>query len=393
MNRTIRKFAQSTILAFGSAIALTACLDSNSSNNNGVIEQHAEKTFNQTLMTGSPWATTGVFLVTEGKVDKSTNFISDNAISSGTISSAQYHNGLFIFVFMSDYTTGSFNEDATIAAIKGVTAGTGTPSGFMYGDYEMIRDGQGNDIRRITNPSFNTSVVIDRIVTVATDDEFGYIFEKDGKTYYVEHKPYTQAYAGVTFPAALQDAVDAFFAVKYTTAKQVDYNLKVNSPWATTAIYLQVDDTADTSVNYISDPVISSGTISSAQYRDGKFIFLSMSDYTTGEFNETALVSSLTDVANGGSPAGFSFGDYKIIINGQDKAVRRITNASFAPTATIDRTITEASEDKFTYLMEKDGVKYYVEHKRYAQAFSEATYPKSLQTAVDATFTATTSAQ
>jgi len=383
MNKIIRKFAQITALVFINAIVLIGCNDNSS----------IEKSIDQTLMAGSPWVTTGVFLVDEGNVDKSINFIGDEAISSGTISSAQYHKGLFIFVFMSDYTTGSFNEDATIIAINGVTAGTGTPSNFMHGDYEMIRDGQGNDIRRITNPSFNTSVVIDRTVTVATDNEFGYIFEKDGKTYYVEHKSYAQAYTNVTFPAALQEAVDGFFVAKYTTAKRVDYTLKTNSPWATTAIYQQVDNEADTSVNYISDSTISSGTISSAQYRDGKFMFLGMSDYVTGSFDETTLVNSLTDVANGGSPAGFSFGDYEIILDDQDNVVRRITNASFAPTAIIDRTVTEANEDKFTYLMEKDGVKYYVEHKRYAHAFPQATYPKSLQTAVDITFTAITSAQ
>lgn len=393
MNKIMRKLTQIATLVFSSTIVLTGCLNSESTDDNSVIKPKAQTSLNQILMAGSPWATTGVFLVEESNVNKSTNFIDDETISSGTISSAQYRNGLFMFVFMSDYTMGSFDENASIAAINAVANGTGTPSGFMYGNYEMIRDGQGNDIRRITNPSFNTDAVIDRTVTVTTSDEFGYVFEKNDKTYYVEHKPYSQAYTEVTFPAALQEAINRFFTVKYTSEKQIDHALKTNSPWATTAIYMQVDGKADTSVNYISDATISSGTISSAQYRDGKFMFIGMSDYTMGKFDETALINSLMDVADNGSPVGFSFGDYEIILDDQDDTVRRITNASFAPTAIIDRTVTEASAVKFTYLMEKDGIKYYVEHERYADAFAGVTYSQALQTAVDVTFTAITSAQ
>jgi len=387
MNKIISKMTKIALLIFASTIALIGCFNSNNTDGDDVIQQN---NVDQMLITGSPWATTGVFLVEGGSVNKSINFIGDETISSGTISSAQYRNGMFMFVFMNDYVTGSFNEDVVIAAINDVTNGTGTPSGFMYGNYEIIRDGQGNEIRRITNPSFNIDVVIDRTVTVATNDEFGYVFEKDDATYYVEHKPYSQAYTDVTFPAALQVAIDRFFTIKYTSEKQVDYALKTNSPWVTTAIYLQVDGKADTSVNYISDTIISSGTISSAQYRDGKFIFLGMSDYITGEFNEIALVNSLMDVVNDGSPVGFSFGDYEIILDNQNNTVRRITNASFAPAAIIDRTVIEASEVTFTYLMEKDGIEYYVEHERYADVFPGVNYPQTLQTAVDATFTAIT---
>ena len=116
-------------------------------------------------------------------------------------------------------------------------------------------------------------------------------------------------------------------------------------------------------------------------------MFVGMSDFTTGEFDLSPLVTSLT--SDGASqPNGFSYGDYEIINDGLGNPVRRITNASFAPTATIDRTVSTATADLFTYTFEKDGSTYYVEHKPYAQAFPTATYPQELQSAIDQFFSA-----
>ena len=168
----------------------------------------------------------------------------------------------------------------------------------------------------------------------------------------------------------------------------INQTLIDGSPWATTAIYLQVNDKPDTSINYIDDKAISKGTISSAQYSKGQFLFIGMADYTTGDFDETSLTSNLNATTdNGSAPKGFAFGNYQIVLNDQENAVRRITNASFAPSAVIDRTVTEANSDKFTYTFTKNGKTYYVEHKNYQTAFPEQRYPAALQVAVEKFFT------
>ena len=379
----IKRTQTLSAVILGSLLALSGC-----SQDKKKDESVVERTTNEVLTESSPWATTGVFLHTDGIPDKSTNYIDDSAISSGTISSAQYRNGIFIFVGLSDHSVGSFDEASLIQSLDDVASNNANPEGLSYGDYEIIDDGQGNSIRRIRNASFAPTAVIDRTVTVANAQEFGYIFTaQDGLTYYVEHKPYTEAFQNTTYPAEVQSAINAFFDAKLTEEKRIDYVLRTSSPWATTAIYLQVNGEIDNTTNFISDSTISAGTISSAQYRDGKFMFVGMSDFTTGEFELSPLVTSLT--SDGASqPNGFSYGDYEIINDGLGNPLRRITNASFAPTATIDRTVTIATADLFTYTFEKDGSTYYVEHKPYAQAFPTATYPQELQTAIDQFFSA-----
>lgn len=372
-----------TVVVLTALLALSGC-NQDQQNDTAV----AERTVEEVLTASSPWATTGVFLHVNGITEKSTNYIDDSAISAGTISSAQYRNGMFIFVGMSDYSVGSFNEASVIQSVDDVVSNNANPAGFSYGDYAIIRDGQGNAIRRIRNASFAPTAVIDRTVTVANAQEFGYIFTaQDGLTYYVEHKPYAEAFPDTVYPSGLQSAINTFFDAKLTEQKRIDYVLTTSSPWATTAIYLQVNGDIDTTTNFISDSTISAGTISSAQYRDGKFMFVGMSDFTTGEFEISPLVTSLTSTG-ASQPNGFSYGDYAIINDGQGNLVRRITNASFAPTATIDRTVTTATADLFTYTFVRDGSTYYVEHKPYADAFPTATFPQQLQTAVDQFFSA-----
>jgi len=158
--------------------------------------------------------------------------------------------------------------------------------------------------------------------------------------------------------------------------------LKDGSPWATTGVFLQVDGEADRSVNFIENPDISKGTISSAQYNDGRFAFVRLSDFTTGALDKDALIVAF----NADKADGFSFGEYEIIDDGAGNFTRRITNASFAPDAVIDRSLTTVTPDEFTYSLERNGNTYHVEHKPYALAFPAAVYPEDLQTAVEGFF-------
>lgn len=375
-------------ILIGALVAISACTDSKDSSNQAQSEQSPQTTVNQTLINGSPWATTALYSVTNGVIDRSLNYIDDSSISSGTISSAQYHDGIFMFVGMSDYQTGEFDEAAMVDSINAVANESEQPSSFSYGDYEVIHDGEGNSIRRITNASFAPTATIDRTITQISNSEFGYVFTaSNGGTYYVEHKPYTTAFEDRIYPELLQGAVDNFFTAKNSQEKKINYTLRAGSPWATTAIYLQVNGEPDTSINYINDETISAGRISSAQYREGMFMFVGMNDHTTGEFDESALISNMEAVINGDSPEGFSLGDYEIILDEDNNSVRQITNASFAPNATINNIVTTATDHMFTYTFEKDGTTYYVEHEGYGETYPERIYPEMLQTAINKTFT------
>lgn len=203
MKNTVKKLAKKYALIATTLAVASGC---------AIADQASNMTVNQVLKTGSPWATTAVYLQTDGKSDKSANLIGDSAISKGTISSAQYSEDKFMFIGMSDYTKGTFNQDALVSSINAVTETGSKPKGFAHGDYEVVKDDNGNTTRRITNASFAPSKVIDRTVTVATADEFGYTFNKNGNTYYVEHKPYAAAFPEATYPAVLQTAVDSFLA-------------------------------------------------------------------------------------------------------------------------------------------------------------------------------------
>lgn len=205
MKNTVKKLAKKYALIAATLAIASGC---------AIAEQSDKMAVNQVLKAGSPWATTAVYLQTDGKSDKSANLIGDSAISKGTISSAQYSEGQFLFIGMSDYTKGTFNQDALVTSINAVTDSGSKPAGFAHGDYAIVKNDKGDTVRRITNASFAPTKVIDRTVTVATADEFGYTFNKNGNTYYVEHKPYAAAFPGTTYPAVLQTAVDSFFSAK-----------------------------------------------------------------------------------------------------------------------------------------------------------------------------------
>lgn len=392
INEANMKISKTTLLTktafiFTTLITLSACGGSGGSSNdqeNEIIVQ--ERTIEEIFTEGSPWATTGVFLVVGGEADTSTNFINDEVISAGTVSSAQYRDGMFAFISLSDSTTGSFNETSLVQSFDDVVNNNASPIGFSFGDFAVIRDGEGNSIRRIRNASFAPTAVIDRTVTVANVDEFGYIFTLEGQTYFVEHKPYAAAFPDAAYPEDLQTGVDTLFDARFTEERRVDLVLRNTSPLATTGIFLEVNGEIDRSTNFITDSDISAGTISSAQYRDGHFIFVGLRDFTTGEFDLPPLVTSLT--TEGSQPEGFSFGDFEIFSDEQGNTIRRLTNASFAPTAIIDRNVTTATEDLFTYSFERDGSTFFVEHKPYSEAFPTATFPEELQTAIDQFFNA-----
>ncbi|GGK56095.1 hypothetical protein [Amphritea balenae] len=203
MKNTVKTLAKKYACIAAALVVTSGC---------AIAEQGDKMTVNQVLKAGSPWATTAVYLQTDGKSDKSANLIGDSNISKGTISSAQYSEKKFMFIGMSDYTKGTFNQDSLVSSINAVTDSGSKPKGFAHGDYAVVKDDKGSTVRRITNASFAPSKVIDRTVTVATPEEFGYTFNKNGNTYYVEHKPYGSAFPGVTYPAALQTAVESFFA-------------------------------------------------------------------------------------------------------------------------------------------------------------------------------------
>ena len=96
----------------------------------------------------------------------------------------------------------------------------------------------------------------------------------------------------------------------------------------------------DTSTNYI-DTDVANGTISSAQYRDGKFMFIFMSDHHTGEFNPS-LPANIEATLNGADPAGFVHGEFTLVLNEHGEVVRQLFGGQ--------RVVTEA---EMSYLLIK----------------------------------------
>ena len=136
-----------------------------------------------------------------------------------------------------------------------------------------------------------------------------------------------------------------------------------NSPWITTAIYEVVNGTVDKSTNYISDATISANTISSAQYKDGKFIFVPV-NYTTGDF-ATPITESLTS----------NFGKFELLQK-TDGLYRRVFETNF--NYTHERKIVTLNNIEFTYEYVVNGKTYHVEHLKYSNKFPNKTYPAAL---------------
>lgn len=153
--------------------------------------------------------------------------------------------------------------------------------------------------------------------------------------------------------------------------------LTENSPWITSAVYLQVDGKISKTTNYIGDGVISSGTVSSAQYTDSSFVFVPVNP-TTGAFEFPQVKPE--DIQSNLNNNGY----YKIIdVNGVSS--REIYCTKFGYTNV--RPITEISATKFTYtFVHANGNTYYVEHDPYSLAFPASTYPVAIQTQVNELF-------
>jgi hypothetical protein len=74
------------------------------------------------------------------------------------------------------------------------------------GKYELIADEEGNLSRRVYDTTFGYTHT--RTITHLSAKEFTYSFDKDGQTYYVEHRPYGSVYPGVLYPKELETAVE-----------------------------------------------------------------------------------------------------------------------------------------------------------------------------------------
>ncbi len=147
--------------------------------------------------------------------------------------------------------------------------------------------------------------------------------------------------------------------------------LSENSPWVTTAIYKQVDGAMDTSMNFITDPEVSKGTISSAQYTMEEFVFVPV-DTMTGAF-DTSDVDAITS----------NRGTYEIMTK-DGVMYRKIMAKNYSN----EREITELTPTKFTYLFSPDGgtTNYYVEHEPYSTVYPEMMYPEELSMKVNEVF-------
>ncbi|CAA0154666.1 hypothetical protein R5N98_06535 [Tenacibaculum maritimum] len=145
----------------------------------------------------SPWITTAIYKVSNGQIDTSINYISDSIISRGTISSAQYKNGKFIFVPV-NYITGKFAD--TIS--DNLTAN--------YGKFEIFKK-SNEEYRRLFDTNFNYTN--ERKVIKINNEEFTYeLKHSSGNTYYVEHFPYNKKFPSLIYPNELQAAIDKRFS-------------------------------------------------------------------------------------------------------------------------------------------------------------------------------------
>lgn len=148
-------------------------------------------------------------------------------------------------------------------------------------------------------------------------------------------------------------------------------SLLSSGPWVTTAVYKQVNRKADKSKNYINDAV-AKGTVSSARYSENQFVFVPLNT-KTGEFD-------LSDI----SALVKNSGKYELLVDGSGHLVRRVYDTRFGYTHT--RVIEQLSDKEFTYIFEKDGESYFVEHLPYRTVYPEVSYPARLQAAIDKLF-------
>jgi len=168
------------------------------------------------------------------------------------------------------------------------------------------------------------------------------------------------------------DAEPEIFAIPATSLIS-EQTLENASPLITTAVYKVIDGVVDRSINFIEDD-IANGTVSSAQYKGGKFIFVPVNP-STGEF--TSPISLDTNTAN--------FGEFKITeVDG--KQVRELFDTNFG--YTNQREIVELTSERFTYSFQPQGSQdtFYVEHEPYNVKFPQATFSEELTAVINERF-------
>jgi hypothetical protein len=138
----------------------------------------------------------------------------------------------------------------------------------------------------------------------------------------------------------------------------------MSTTWVATAVYKQVDGIADEGVNFVNDPV-AQGTVSSARYGKDWFVFVPL-DTESGEFD-------LTDV----SALVSNNGKYELTTDENGKLIRRVYDTNFGYSHT--RIITTLNNKLFTYIFDKDGDIYYVEHRPYRNVYPDKIYPEELR--------------
>ena len=102
----------------------------------------------------------------------------------------------------------------------------------------------------------------------------------------------------------------------------------------------------------MDDPEVSKGTVSSAQYRYGKFMFISMTDAKKGTFDMPALAEAIdATTSKGAAPKGFAYGNFEITTDAEGNSMRRITKASFFsdPNAAQERMLVKVRKKVFAY--------------------------------------------
>jgi hypothetical protein len=144
-----------------------------------------------------------------------------------------------------------------------------------------------------------------------------------------------------------------------------------STKWVTTAVYKQVNGEFDKSVNYLNDPV-AQGTVSSAQYSLDRFVFVPV-DTKTGKF-DLSNISAL--VKNNGK--------YDLPYDTNGKLTRRLYDTALG--YTNSRVIVRLNPDEFSYIFNKDGENFLVEHRPFAKIYPGVAYPSELHDAISKLF-------
>ena len=85
-----------------------------------------------------PWANHCCLSVIDGEVNRSIDYIDDSTISQGTIVPCSVLDGTFSAIGMADYNMGELNTDQLTSSIEKCSREWAAPSGFSYGNFEVM---------------------------------------------------------------------------------------------------------------------------------------------------------------------------------------------------------------------------------------------------------------